>query len=306
MVRGSDYSGVNRIVARPDADGHETLPPLDACARPLSLPLAADDASGWKPYPLFKGSTPGIGHFSCHVSALNHGCCPHPPHQHDDEEILMLLNGEVDLLLPDLPSVNGAQRKRLNAGEFVYYPAQFAHTLETVSRQPANYLMFKWRNSDGHGPRRAALPFGHFKLSDHANVPAGANGFHCARVLEGTTGWLRTLHGHRSRLAPGAGYDPHSDPYDVALILLEGELESLGQRFGPHSVIFYPAGQPHGLRNPGTIPAVYLVFEFHGDRTPGQSETALSRWISSRLTNRRYWQKRFKTVARSVRKRIRV
>ena len=262
MIRGSDYFGVNRIVARPDADGRGTLPPLDACVRPLSLPLLAEDASGWKPYSLFKGSTPGMDHFSCHVSALNHGCSPHPPHRHDDEEILILLKGEVDLLLPDLPSANGAQRKRLTAGEFVFYPAQFAHSLETVSPQPANYLMFKWRNSSGHRSRSDALSFGRFKLSDHSNFPAGANGFHCARVLEGTTGWLRTLQGHLSRLAPGAGYDPHSDPYDVAMILLEGELESLGQRLNPHSVIFHPASQPHGLRNPGTDPAVYWSSNF--------------------------------------------
>src|SRR5262249_44735384 len=110
---------------------------------------------------------------------------------------------------------------------------------------------------------------------------------------------------HLSTLAPGAGYDPHCDPYDVAMILLDGELESLDQRLTPHSVIFYPAGQPHGLKNPGAIPARYLVFEFHGsDRALDSSQSALSRWISSKLVNRHYWRKRFETVARSVRKRM--
>jgi len=30
-------------------------------------------------------------------------------------------------------------------------------------------------------------------------------------------------------------------------------------------VIFYPAGQAHGMTNPGAAPARYVVFEFHGD-----------------------------------------
>jgi redox-sensitive bicupin YhaK (pirin superfamily) len=58
------------------------------------------------------------------------------------------------------------------------------------------------------------------------------------------------------------------DAYDVAIIVLEGEVETLGQRVAPHGVIFYAAGEAHGLSNPGTTTARYLVFEFHGSRTP--------------------------------------
>jgi hypothetical protein len=50
----------------------------------------------------------------------------------------------------------------------------------------------------------------------------------------------------------------------VAIIVLEGEVESLGKRVRPHSVIFYGAGEPHGMRNPGGSIARYAVFEFHG------------------------------------------
>ena len=44
-------------------------------------------------------------------------------------------------------------------------------------------------------------------------------------------------------------------------------METLGQRVGPHSVIFCPAGEPHGIRNPGEVVAKYIVFEFHGNQT---------------------------------------
>jgi hypothetical protein len=50
----------------------------------------------------------------------------------------------------------------------------------------------------------------------------------------------------------------------VAIVVLEGEVATLGKRVGPHSVIFYRSGEPHGIRNPGESLAKYVVFEFHG------------------------------------------
>ncbi len=85
------------------------------------------------------------------------------------------------------------------------------------------------------------------------------------RVLfEGSTPNLRKLHCHLSTLSAGSGYDAHVDAHDVAIIVLEGEVESLGQRVTPHGVLFYPGGEPHDMHNPGTTDAKYVVFEFHG------------------------------------------
>ena len=68
---------------------------------------------------------------------------------------------------------------------------------------------------------------------------------------------------HLTTLQPGAGYEAHADPYDVAIILFSGEVETVGERVKPLGVIYYSAGELHGMRNVGTVPATYLVFEFH-------------------------------------------
>ena len=44
---------------------------------------------------------------------------------------------------------------------------------------------------------------------------------------------------------------------------LSGEVETIGQRVTPLGIIYYSAGELHGIRNVGTIPATYLVFQFH-------------------------------------------
>ncbi len=41
-------------------------------------------------------------------------------------------------------------------------------------------------------------------------------------------------------------------------------MEPLGRRVGPHGLIFYAVGEPHGMHNPGDVTAKYVVFEFQG------------------------------------------
>src|SRR3990172_10506397 len=102
--------------------GGEMSPQLTSRVYPLRLPLIPDEEKGWKRYPIFDGFTADPRTLSCHVSVLTQHRCPHPPHRHDEEEILLLLAGEVDLILPDMQPPNGEPRKRLRRGEFVYYP----------------------------------------------------------------------------------------------------------------------------------------------------------------------------------------
>ena len=79
----------------------------------------------------------------------------------------------------------------------------------------------------------------------------------------GPTTFLGKLHAHVTTLQPGAGYEPHVDAYDVAILTLSGTVETLGDRVGPDTVIYYAAGEAHGMRNVGSGVARYLVFEFH-------------------------------------------
>jgi len=240
-------------------------PRLESGAHPLRVPLPPDEASGWKQYPLFRGSTRGLYDLSCHASVLMPGSCPHPPHAHQEEELLLLLYGEVDLILPDLQTREGGPDVRLKEGRFVYYPSQFPHTLQAMGAAPASYLMFKWWGAAKE--KESELAFGEFRMCGSRDERAGESGFATHLVLEGPTRYLHRLQCHTSVLAPGAGYEPHADKYDVCIVVLEGEVETIGRRVAPHGVIFYAAGKPHGMRNPGTAVARYVVFEFHTRRT---------------------------------------
>jgi ectoine hydroxylase-related dioxygenase (phytanoyl-CoA dioxygenase family)/quercetin dioxygenase-like cupin family protein len=303
MIRGSGKGGVNRIVPAPMAAGAEWGAQLTSQIYPLRIPLPPDKEKGWKPYPIFGGCTADLRHLSCHASVLTHGQSPHPPHRHKEEELLLLLAGEVDLLLPDEQAPTGDQRKRLRPGQFVYYPARFAHTLQAVSEDPANYMMLKWHTdaSETDSP----LHFGHFNIFDHTEDSGGEDRLSSRLVFEGPTAYLRKLHCHTSTLTPGSGYEPHIDAYDVAIVVLEGQVETLGERVGPHGVIFYPAGEPHGMRNPGETFARYVVFEFHGSQRALGDALPNPPSPFAKLTDPRRWKRKLKDLLRPIRNRAR-
>jgi mannose-6-phosphate isomerase-like protein (cupin superfamily) len=234
---------------------------ITTVARTVPLPLAEDAVKRWRPYPQFRGPTSACTSMSCHISVLSPGFSPHPPHVHPEEELLVVLDGAVEIELAD--DASGANRRRIpmKPGMFSYYPMTQHHTIHSTGARPATYLMFKW--SAPAAGTRTPLPSGVFEYESEV-VPAQPKPMAQKLLFQQGTELLVKLHAHLTTLQPGAGYEPHADPYDVAIILLSGEVETVGQRVRPVGVIYYSAGELHGIRNVGTTPATYLVFEFHG------------------------------------------
>lgn len=267
LLKGEAFPDANRFVAAPLPPGQKYQRELTSRVEPLRLPLKTNKDTGWQPYPVFAGHTKCIDKMSCHVSALDVGASPHPPHDHDDEELLVMLSGEAELELPEPGDDGQPSPTTLRPGEFVYYPAGFSHTLTTTGHSPANYLMFKWR-----GTRRGAgneLAFRKHDALSYAMPSDDRPGFRPRRVFQQPTGYLGLLNCHVSTLSPGAGYDPHEDAYDVAIVLLQGTVEAAGERLVDHGVMFFAAGVTHGIFNPGPGTARYLVFEFHAHGDAG-------------------------------------
>lgn len=105
----------------------------------------------------------------------------------------------------------------------------------------------------------------------------------------------------RQSWKPGAAYAAHVDAYDVAIVVLEGEVETLGQRVGAHGLIFYPAGEAHGMSNPGPALARYLVFEFHGSHSKLPNALANPPSLIAKLADPKRWQRKLRQVFRQLR-----
>jgi quercetin dioxygenase-like cupin family protein len=85
--------------------------------------------------------TATLDELEIHITTLNKGETPHAPHQHPDEELIVIKEGTVESL------VNG-QLKRVGPGSIVFQAANQLHSIRNVGDGPATYHVIKW-NSPG-------------------------------------------------------------------------------------------------------------------------------------------------------------
>jgi mannose-6-phosphate isomerase-like protein (cupin superfamily) len=221
------------------------------------------DGKRWTPHPLMKGRAASVGSLGVHYSLLQPGHSPHPPHAHVEEEILIVIEGEADVILPESEDDPAPVIQQLKPGDFTYYPAYRWHTIRNASAKPIVYLMLKWRGTPLGLTQH--VPPGVF-LDEGNRVSDGGKPFQIKLVFEGATHFLTKLHAHRSVLLPGGGYEPHADPYDVMIVLIEGSVRTMDRTMTAPAFFYHPAGSLHGIRNVGHGPAGYLVVEMHGKR----------------------------------------
>lgn len=233
--------------------------------------LKATDGSGWTRFPQFAGRTGSVRSMGCHYSVLEPGCRPHPPHSHIEEELLLILDGDAEIILANSPEDPSPVVVPMTVGQFTYYPAWQHHTLRNVSARPVTYLMFKWRGSRrllGLGRLLKSLAFQPPRLLTSAFdvrpllESESAKDFSTSLIFEAPTDWFGRLHCHLTHVKPGGAYKPHADKYDVAIILLAGAIEVSGAILRDRGIAYFGRGEIHGMKNPGKEPATYLVFEF--------------------------------------------
>jgi mannose-6-phosphate isomerase-like protein (cupin superfamily) len=274
-VAGESEDEANRIAPPPP---RTDTPPVRTGVWPVRPPYPTDPEKGWKPYNLFRGTTPNLGQLTCHFSVLAAEHSPHPPHEHAEEELLLVLDGEADLVL--VASDEQERRHRVRRGQIAYYPAWSRHTLRTPAGATATYLMFKWVGRDISADDVVAVtPF------DTRGEPT-ERPFSTHPVFEHPTRYLERLHCHTSTLRLGAGYAPHRDDHDVAIVVLDGEIEVLDERLAASDVLFVPAGEEHGMHNPSAAPAHYLVLEFRGRSPHDVGETGFQYPVRLRRLDR--------------------
>lgn len=274
LVSGRATVGPNRIALAPDRGSGAVAND----AYELAVPIAVTETP-FATVPHFRGCTDKLEDLECHSSVLMPGASPHPLHMHAEEEILVVVAGEAELVTARTLGGEGLARTVMQPGDFAFYPAFQPHTLVNPSPAPVLYSMLKWKNGrkrPASGGSAALVKVGavlsEVAVTDRRQGPV---------VLETASRWLERVHGHVSVLAPGSGYEAHADGYDVAIILLEGAVETLGRKMRAPAILYHPAGQLHGIRVVGAEPARYLVFELDGER---RSTTPVHRIV------RRLWR----------------
>jgi quercetin dioxygenase-like cupin family protein len=84
-----------------------------------------------------RAKTVTLDELESHVTTLNPGRSPHPPHQHVNEEMIILKEGAVDAY------VNG-EWVPVATGGMIFFASNVPHTLRNSSDRPATYYVINW------------------------------------------------------------------------------------------------------------------------------------------------------------------
>jgi XRE family transcriptional regulator, regulator of sulfur utilization len=95
----------------------------------------------------FQSATTTLEDLECHVSTLHPGVMAHAPHQHPEEELMIVKEGSVEVL------VNG-ELKTVGPGSIVFQAANQLHSTKNVGAAPAVYYAIKWRSAKTEKPAK--------------------------------------------------------------------------------------------------------------------------------------------------------
>jgi XRE family transcriptional regulator, regulator of sulfur utilization len=85
--------------------------------------------------------TTTLGELESHITTLNAGQSPHPPHQHVNEELIILKEGAVEAY------VNG-EWVPVATGGIIFFGSNEPHTVRNVGTRPATYYVVNWKPRD--------------------------------------------------------------------------------------------------------------------------------------------------------------
>lgn len=218
------------------------------------------------------GPTATLDRFECHVTSLNPGLPSHPPHQHAQEELIIIKEGTLDV------HINGREH-RLGAGGLFWFSSNDWHAVRNVGDGPATYLVFNFAtDATRAAPARAAAesaPPDRLRSAVYAwenlqvhPAPKGER----REFFKSPTVTCRSFSVHATTVRAGeASHPPHRHPDEEIIVVKEGRVEVTinGQpgTAGPGSIVFLAANDEHGLRNAGDAPATYYVMRVVTEKT---------------------------------------
>lgn len=211
--------------------------------------------------------------FECHISTLNPGQKSHPPHQHPQEELIILKEGSLDV------SINGVTT-RVGPGSLFFFASNDFHNVANNGDTPATYLVFNFATAATRtapkveAAKSAPATALRSAVYDWSKLPVTATATGGRRsVFDSPTVTCLNLESHVTTLDPGkAPHASHHHPDEELVIVKSGELEvtvaGTTRRVGPGSVSFFSSNDEHSLRNSGATDVTYYILRCVTAATP--------------------------------------
>jgi quercetin dioxygenase-like cupin family protein len=206
--------------------------------------------------------------FEAHISTLNVGNASHPPHQHPQEEIIIVKEGQLEV------HING-KTTPAGPGSVLFYATNDMHNVRNIGTTPATYWVVNLATEATHHPElHRKDPTIHSQVVTWEKMTETPTPLGFRRnVHNGSTVTMKSLTVHVTSIKGGAtNHEPHRHPDEELVILKEGtldiNLDGRKERVGPGSMFFFGSNDRHNMTNPGTTPATFYVIRMITAATP--------------------------------------
>lgn len=213
---------------------------------------------------VFDAPTATFARFESHISTLRPGLASHAPHQHPQEEIIIVKEGSLIVHLND-------RELPLDTGGVAFFAANDWHAVRNAGDGPATYWVFnvataatavapKTPAAQSASPEKLRSGVYRWDSLVVQPTPRGAR----RDIASASTVTFDNLSLHATTLNSGeTPHAPHQHSDEEIIILKEGTLEvTVGgttRSCGAGSVFFFASNQLHGLKNIGPRQATYYV-----------------------------------------------
>jgi (S)-ureidoglycine aminohydrolase len=211
---------------------------------------------------VFQGSTHSLQDLEIHVTTIQPGKSPHPPHKHDDsEELIIVKSGRLTITIND-------KTEELGPGSVAMAMPGDMHGFNNAGESAATYYVIKYKAKlplDGARGKNAGGSF----MINYKNVaftPHDKGGRR--NFFERPTAAMKRFEMHVTTLNAGMkSHDAHTHVAEEIILMIQGDATmQIGRdnfpRIQTGDVCFLNSNVPHALNNTGKGPATYFAFQW--------------------------------------------
>ncbi len=209
---------------------------------------------------ILDGSTTDFSQFKLHATTLPAHQAPHPAHKHDDEELIIIKEGELTVTI-------AGKTKTLGAGSVALMMPGDEHGFENKSDASTTYYVLRYTSKEPVNLERGQKAGGSFMIDwkDVAFTPHDKGGIR--RMFDRATAMTKRFEMHVTTLNEGLwSHAPHTHRAAEILLMVDKESkESVGGKMYQASVgdvIYLESNVPHALQNTSKGSCMYFAFQF--------------------------------------------
>jgi (S)-ureidoglycine aminohydrolase len=222
--------------------------------------LKAEKKDGNETKQIAKGSGTALAYMNWFTSTIAPGKSAHALAKHDDEELIIIKEGQLKVTTKDSSKV-------LGPGSIALFIPGDEHTLLNTGTAPATYYVLQYRSKAPVDIERAKKAGGSFMV-DWNNVgfkPHGRGGIR--NFFERPTAMLERFEMHVTTLNAGIkSHEPHTHGAEEIVLLMNGntdmQIAQTHQAANGGDLIYLSSNILHAIENIGKVSSTYFAFQW--------------------------------------------